>query len=408
MIEKKDCSICGNSNLIEITNLGKSPPANNFTNNADKIVESYPLIVDYCGACSCIQLRHCLSEAELYSHYTYSTPNAISLQNHYEDILKKLKDLDFVNNEKKCIEIGSNNGNLLKFLNPHFKKVLGVDPAENIAEIANNYGIETWIDFFSEEVAEKIIKKFERFNVGIARHMFAHNNDPKKLIAAMSAVLDDDGIFIIENAYAIDTFKNGEFDQIYHEHMFYYSLTNMDFLLKEFNFEVSDLMFSPVHGGSMVFICSRKNKLPINDIVTSTLKIENQYFSENKIFDDFSIKINALKKDIKNLFSEASKNNLIVGSYGAPAKAFTMFSFLDLDKKDIKFCVDTTPTKINKFFPNFGIPVISEESLKDEIYDILLINAWNYKEEIKAKSKNIFKKGTKLVFPIPYLEIFEV
>ena len=136
------------------------------------------------------------------------------MQNHYEDILKKLKDLDFVNNEKKCIEIGSNNGNLLKFLNPHFKKVLGVDPAENIAEIANNYGIETWIDFFSEAVAEKIIKKFERFNVGIARHMFAHNNDPKKLIAAMSAVLDDDGIFIIENAYAIDTFKNGEFDRL--------------------------------------------------------------------------------------------------------------------------------------------------------------------------------------------------
>ena len=137
-------------------------------------------------------------------------------------------------------------------------------------------------------------------------------------------------------------------------------------------------------------------------------QIKSLYFSGNKIFNDFLNKIHELKKEIKNLLLDASKNNLSVGSYGAPAKAFTMFSFLEIDRKDIKFCVDTTPTKIDKFFPNFGIPVISEESLKKEIYDILIINAWNYKDEIKAKSKTIFKKGTKLVFPIPYLEVFEV
>ena len=103
-------------------------------------------------------MRHCLSESELYSNYTYSTPNAVSLKNHYKDILKKLQDLDFVNNEKKCLEIGSNNGNLLKFLSPHFKKVLGIDPAENITQIANNQGIETWVNFFSDDISEKIIK----------------------------------------------------------------------------------------------------------------------------------------------------------------------------------------------------------------------------------------------------------
>ena len=408
MIEKKECSICGNIDITEIVSLGESPPANNFVNHADEIVESFPLILDYCKICACIQLRHCLSESELYSNYTYSTPNAVSLKNHYKDILKKLQDLDFVNNEKKCLEIGSNNGNLLKFLSPHFKKVLGIDPAENIAQIANNQGIETWVNFFSDDVSEKIIKKFDKFNVGIARHMFAHNNDPKKLMGAMSKVLDENGIFIIENAYAIDTFENGEFDQIYHEHMFYYSLTNINFLLKEFDFEVVDVMFSKVHGGSMAFICSKKGKLPISDAVKETADKEYLYFSGNKIFNDFLNKIHELKKEIKNLLLDASKNNLSVGSYGAPAKAFTMFSFLEIDRKDIKFCVDTTPTKIDKFFPNFGIPVISEESLKKEIYDILIINAWNYKDEIKAKSKTIFKKGTKLVFPIPYLEVFEV
>lgn len=408
MIEKTICSICKNSNISEVVNLGDSPPANNFVSSKDEIVKMYPLIIDFCENCCCIQLRHCLSKEELYSHYTYSTPDASSLQNHYKNILNKLKDLNSTGKRNQCIEIGSNNGNLLKFLSPHFKKVLGVDPAKNIAKIANDQGIETIVDFFSDEVTEKILKRFNKFQVGIARHMFAHNSDPKKLISAMSKALDENGSFVIENAYAIDTFKNGEFDQIYHEHMFYYSLTNMNFLLKEFNFEVSDIFFSDVHGGSAIFICTRINKSSISPLVNEIVAKESKYFDQKKIFKQFSLTINDSKKQMQHIIVEALNNGLIIGSYGAPAKAFTLFSFFNLDINSIKFCVDTTPTKIGNFFPNFGIPVISEESLKNEKYDILIINAWNYKEEIKLKSEKIFKKGTKLIFPIPNIEIFEV
>ena len=235
-----------------------------------------------------------------------------------------------------------------------------------------------------------------------------HNNDPKKLIHAMSKVLDENGTFIIENAYAIETFNNGEFDQIYHEHMFYYSLSNMNFLLKEFNFEVSDIFFSTVHGGSAIFICTRKDTSAISSMVTQTLAKESAYFDQKKIFEQFSIKIHESKKKMQFIISDAVTKGQIIGSYGAPAKAFTLFSFFNLDSRTIKFCVDTTPTKIGNLFPNYGIPVISEESLKNENYDILIINAWNYKEEIKAKSEKIFKKGTKLIFPIPDIEIYEV
>ena len=111
---------------------------------------------------------------------------------------------------------------------------------------------------------------------------------------------------------------------------------------------------------------------------------------------------------MQRILSNAKKNKEIIGSYGAPAKAFTLFSFFKLDYKTIKFCVDTTPSKIGNFFPNYGIPVISEDELQNKKYDILIINAWNYKEEIKLKSKKIFKKGTKLIVPIPEIEIFEV
>jgi novobiocin biosynthesis protein NovU/D-mycarose 3-C-methyltransferase len=408
MIKKEICSICGNTEITEIVNLGNSPAANNFVRSRDEFVEMHPLILDFCSKCCCIQLRHCLSEEELYSHYTYSTPDATSLQMHYEKILEKLKNLGYIGQGNKCIEIGSNNGNLLEFLRPHFDKVLGVDPAKNISKIAQEKGLEILIDFFSDNVADEINRKFNNFQVGIARHMFAHNNNPKKLISAMSKTLDKNGIFIIENAYAIDTFKNGEFDQIYHEHMFYYSLTNINFLLKEFNFEVSDVFFSNVHGGSAIFLCTRSNDFPISKIVKETLSNESKYFDKESIFNQFSKRINENKKKMQRILSNAKKNKEIIGSYGAPAKAFTLFSFFKLDYKTIKFCVDTTPSKIGNFFPNYGIPVISEDELQNKKYDILIINAWNYKEEIKLKSKKIFKKGTKLIFPIPEIEIFEV
>lgn len=408
MIQKSICSICMNSEIEEIVNLGDSPPANNFVDSPDDRVKTYPLVVDFCEVCYCIQLRHCLSESELYSHYTYSTPKARSLEDHYKNILRKMEDIKCVGKNNQCIEIGSNNGNLLKFLSPYFEKVLGVDPAENIAKIAIDKGIETMVDFFSEEVAENILEKFGKFQVGIARHMFAHNNDPKKLIRAMSKALDNEGTFIIENAYAIDTFKNGEFDQIYHEHMFYYSLSNMNFLLKEFDFEVSDIFFSKVHGGSAIFLCTRVGKKLISSMVTETLTKESQYFYQKTIFKEFSTKIHKNKAEMERLILDAKEKNKVIGSYGAPAKAFTLFSFFNLDSETVKFCVDTTPTKIGSFFPNYCIPVISEEDLTKRDYDILIINAWNYKDEIKAKSKKIFKKGTKLIFPVPDIEIYEV
>lgn len=408
MIKKENCSICNNPDISEIINLGLSPPANNFVAKKNDEVEMYPLIVDYCDKCYCIQLRHCLSESELYSHYTYSTPNASSLTKHYQDILEKIHAYGLSNVNNKCIEIGSNNGNLLKYLEPYFSKVLGVDPAENIAKIAINQGVETKVNFFSDRLAKDISNKFGKFQLGIARHMFAHNNDPKKLMKAMGELLDENGIFIIENAYAVDTFENGEFDQIYHEHMFYYSLSNIDVLVKEFGFEVSDVFFSKVHGGSATFFCSREGKIPIKAIVNETLNKEAKSFKGKEIFNEFSKKIYHSKKEIKKIIAEESANHKIIGAYGAPAKAFTLFSFFELDFQSIKFCVDTTPTKIGNYFPNYKIPVISEGSLIDTDYDMLIVNAWNYKEEILAKSKRIFKKGTKLLFPIPQIEVYEV
>jgi len=403
LITKNTCSIC-KENLEEIIDLGKCPPANNFVDRKSDPVTSYPLIVDFCNKCFCIQLRHCLSKNELYSYYTYSTPKIESLDKHYETLLNKLKSLGFGYQNQSCVEIGSNNGNLLKFLEPNFEKVLGVDPAKNIASIAVQNGIETVIDFFSTQVAKQISKRFKKFDVAIARHMFAHNEDPAELLSAMSLILAEDGVFLIENAYALDTFLNGEFDQIYHEHMFYFSALSIDSLMKRFDFELIDFEHAPVHGGSGVFICGKKGRHNVQESVISTLENERQVFKNGSLFSTFKDRVQLTRSKTLKLLQSELLSKRVIGAYGAPAKAFTVLSYYGLNEETIKFCVDTTPTKIGKVFPVFNIPVISEEELCQIEYDTLIINAWNYKEDILKKASSIFKKGTKLIFIIPELE----
>ena len=399
--ESKFCRLC-DSPVQEVTYLCDSPPANNFdaTFQENKSSRAFPLIIDSCKNCSNIQLRHCLGEELLYSNYTYVTPKSDSLSKHYNLIklyaLKKIK--NFSNTD--VVEVGSNSGDLLKFLKPHVSSVIGVDPAKNVAKIANNIGIETLNSFFNQAIAAEIKLKKKHINLVIARHMFAHNSNPTEMLIGMKNLINDEGLILIENAYAIDTFLHGEFDQIYHEHMFFYSVKSMKNLLKKNGLYLHDIIFSDVHGGSIVFVASKQN-LGQTTKLQEQIDLENGLFHDDKIFKIFLQKIEEVKEYINKKIQYAKKNNLTIAAYGAPAKAFTMFALLGLDNETIKFCVDTTPTKIGKVFPIFDIPIISEESLQNESYDILLVTSWNYKTDILKKASKIFKSDTELIFPLP-------
>jgi len=400
-IESKFCRLC-DSEVREIIHLCDSAPANNFddTFNKGQLRESFPLVLDFCDVCSNLQLRHCLGEDLLYSDYTYITPQSKSLDTHYYKILSYMDDKIKEISSADVVEIGSNNGELLKFLKPKVSSVLGVDPAKNIAKLANSSGIETIDSFFNIEIAKEIKKIKKNIKLVIARHMFAHNSDPIELIEGMKALVDQDGLVLIENAYAIDTLLHGEFDQIYHEHMFFYSVTSMNNFLKMHELYLHDVFFSEVHGGSIAFIASARD-LGQTEKLLDQLAYEKSLFQDDLIFKKFQSKIKEVKDFVLKKIEIAKRANKTIGAYGAPAKAFTMFSLLELDVSIIEFCVDTTPTKIGKTFPISNIPIISEEDLANKDYDMLLVTSWNYKTDILFKSKIIFKEGTELLFPLP-------
>ena len=404
MIIKDKCSLC-KAKIREIVNLGSSPPANNFLSERYKKTISYPLILDFCDSCKGLQLRHCLDKEQLYTNYSYLTPDSSSLNKHYEVLVNFLVSKKFLNQGTNCLEIGSNNGQLLDFLKPRVNSVLGVDPAENVASIANEKGIKTVVDFFSEDLAVKLRSKGGMVDLLIARHMFAHNPDPDHMFKGIDLLLKKKGIILIENAYAFDTFKKGEFDQIYHEHMFYFSVQNMKNYLNSRGYDLNEIIYSYIHGGSMVFIGSRKGKYPISKEIQLKIHNEEEELRGDKLFHQFKQKIeNTKEKTLQEIQSDINKGKKVC-AYGAPAKAFTMFSVLELNNEKINFCVDTSETKIGKTFPLFNIPIISEEEMQQQVCDTFLVNAWNYKSEILEKSNTLFKSKTKLIFPLPDFEI---
>jgi len=402
--QKNLCRVCS-SRVKEVINLGNSSPANNFVNSKKETSSFFPLVVDFCQNCFCVQLRHCLNEEILYRDYTYMTPHVDSLTQHYEGIIKFLENKNILSKEKRCLEIGSNTGLFIEKLSPYVENIIGIDPAENIAKLANESGYETICDFFNTTSANSILKKYGEMDLLIARHMFAHNRNPKILLEAMQGLLTDEGSIMIENAYVVPTLQNGEFDQIYHEHMFYYSVTNIQNLLATNSFELFDLMDSKIHGGSIAFLCARKGKKEISPIVKEFIQQEEILFKDERVFQDFNEKILNIKSMVLEEIHQDIKEKKQIAAYGASAKAFTMFSFLGLDSSKISYCIDTTPTKIGKYFPGFSIKVVSEEDHLKLNADTVLVTAWNYKEHILDKAGRIFKKGTKLIFPLPNFDI---
>jgi SAM-dependent methyltransferase len=342
---------------------------------------------------------------ELFSEYSYMTPDAKSLNDQYKKIISYLKESKILNSEMQCLEIGSNSGRFLQALLPEVNAVLGVEPAENIVEIAKKNGINTICKFFSEVVGEEIYQKYGNFEIVFARHMFAHNSNPQELIKGAKNVMHGKGYFLIENAYAVDTFLHGEIDQIYHEHMFYFSLQSIKNLMDLHGFHLVDFLTTDVHGGSLVYIFTNDPKESVTTKVIESLAYEKSLFEEKKIFQIFDDKIASLKNDMELELAQACTKDQKIIAYGAPAKAFTMFTYLNLKNDRISFCVDTTETKIGKVFPVFNIPILSEADLSNQEYDIVLVCAWNYQEEILLKSEKLFKKGTKLIFPLPEFKV---
>ena len=271
--------------------------------------------------------------------------------------------------------------------------------------MSNNQGIETICDFFNQASANKIKKIHGSPDVVIARHCFAHNANPHDLMNGVVNLLPQNGKLVIENAYALNTIRENEFDQIYHEHMFYYSISSMSALLTIHNLQLIDVFTSSVHGGSIIFIAEHKSKN--NKISESVLQyISNEEtFLNSESLKNFSENTLKIKAHLRMLINELRSENKTIFSYGATAKGNTLLNFVGITQQEIPFCVDNTKIKHGRFLPKSMIKIISEEEGLDNPPDFFLLTAWNYKDEIIEKVRSAGNNHSKFIIPFPSVHL---
>lgn len=399
-----NCRICSNP-TSKVLDLGSTPPANSLLINTDSNQECFPLILEYCENCQNIQLKDCLSSVDLYKNYLYVTPESSMLTTHYGYLTDYLINKNYISNKSFVVEVGSNIGYYLDFIKSKVSKVLGIDPASNICEMANSNGIETICDFFNYESACIIKKQHGDPDIILARHCFAHNDNPHELMRGVKELLPKNGKIVIENAYALNTIENNEFDQIYHEHMFYFSIASMTELLKLHDLVLVDVLISLIHGGSIIFVAEKQNGKNIVSPSVSQYLVNEQLKLNRETLSIFANKAFEIKNDLISLINDLKSSNKSIYSYGATAKGNTLLNFIGLTNNEIDYCVDSTTIKIGKFLPKSNIKIISEAEGLISPPDYFLLTAWNYKDEIIKKVRASGNYHSKFIIPFPVVHV---
>jgi SAM-dependent methyltransferase len=401
--ERKKCRICSSHNLKLILDLGIQPPANSFIKKKDIIRErKFPLRLFFCKDCYLLQLCDIVNKEALFSNYLYLTGASKPIVGHFSKYAKNIfKNYLYKKNKPLVVEMGSNDGSLLREFKKNGVSILGIEPASNIARLANKLKIRTKNAFFSSELAKSISLK-QKADVVIANNVVGHIDDLKDFVRGVKILLVDDGIFVFEVPYAIDLIKKLEFDTIYHEHLSYFTLHPLIKLFEQFNFEIFDVQKQKVHGGSIRVFVGKKGIHKIKPSVKKMILFELQKrIDKIKTYEKFSYGVANFKNTLFNKLNELKKKKRLFG-YGAPAKGTVLLNYCNIDSKILDFIIDTTSLKQGLYTPGTHILILSPKIIsKKGKNDIALMLAWNYSKDILKKEKKFRKRGGKFLIPIP-------
>ncbi len=402
MLGDRNCRICGETTRT-LLDLGAMPLANHLMDAREERPEEFPLLVESCS-CGNFQLRYCVEPEKLYTSYSYATPRSPSLERHYKQLIAYLEASGYLRLGSRALEIGSNVGEFLSFLRPHVRSVVGVDPARNIAELANAAGIPTIPEFFGTEFARDYRRSSGEVELIVARHCMAHNPDPYEILNGVAELLTPDGVLVMENAYALKTFEHNEFDQIYHEHMFYYTLQAVKVMFAKCGLTLCDVMMSDIHGGTISCIARRSEYLAdrkSEDLPVAPYLEREKTALDGGVAERFAEAALRAQADLRSLIADLRAEGKTVYAYGATAKGATLLNFSGLTHGEIPYCADSTPIKQGKFVPKCGVEIVSEEWALKNPPDTFLLTAWNYRDELIAKVRSAGLDDVRFIMPVP-------
>ncbi len=384
---KFDCRSCGNTDLKRVISLGYQPLANNLLNKKTEKCELYPLEVNFCEKCYNCQLSVSVDPKKMFLSYLYTSSTSASFRNHFIDAAKTyVKELNLKPKKSYIIDIGSNDGVALKpFKDLGFNKILGVEPAKNLAKLANKQKIKTFNGFLEFKNLKKIKGKADLI---LASNVFAHSDKLKEMAQCIFKLLNKNGTLIIEIQYLLNTLEDLTFDNIYHEHYNYWSLTSLVNFFNQFNATIFKAQKIKTHGGSLRIYVKKNKNIKIGKSVKVLLKEEELFgIKEYKTYRKFADKIYEIKKNVNKNISELKKNNKKLIGYGSPAKATTALNFFGISNQ-IDFIIEDNKLKHGKYIPGVNIPIVSKDKVRDKNITIVVL-AWNFFKEIIQNNKKL-------------------
>ena len=400
------CRSCKNSNLSFAFSLGNQYLTGVFPKKYNEKISKGNLSLVFCNKCKLLQLENSFDSNEMYGdNYGYMSSLNKSMFNHLKYKVKKLLRKNPLKPKDTVIDIGSNDGTFLSFFSKKLN-LIGVDPT--IKKFSKSYrkDIQKYSYFFSYEILKDKIKKKAKLITSIA--MFYDLDDPVKFAKDVYALLDKNGIWHLELSYMPSMLKNISYDTICHEHLEYYSLTSMKYILDKSNFKIIDIEFNEINGGSFALTVAKKNSAHKEENkMVSWLLAKEKLLKVNELstFKNFFHKCEIQKKILRNLLINLKNTGKKVYGYGASTKGNVILQFCNIDKKLIKNIGEVNPYKYNSFTPGTKIKIISESKLRKLKPDYLLVLPWHFKDFILNKEKDYLNKGVKFIFPLPDIEI---
>ena len=393
------CRICDERNLEPVIDLGYQPWCNHFLKKEEIGKEPfYPLNVVYCHDCHTAQLDYTVKKEIMFGDHTYLSGITKSLSKHFEEVAYDVDNAFYKDIKNKSIlDIGSNDGTQLKHFQSLGYDVLGVEASKATAKIANDHGVPTLNEFFNLDIMKKICRKFDIFN---ASGVFFHLEELHSVCEGIQYGLKEDGVFIVQFLYMKNIIQNGAFDQIYHEHLLYYTLETIETLLTKHGLSMFDASLSPIHGGSIIGYITHVNKRKKTDRLEKMLQEEKlSNCNSFHVYIDFQNKIKKMKEDNLIFLEKQKKNKKTIYGFGAPVKGNTLLNYFGIGTDYIDCLVEKNKLRKDLYSPGMHIPIVMEDEVKQNpsIYYVL---AWNFKKEILSNNQNLINKGVDFFFPI--------
>lgn len=406
---RSKCGLCNSSKLSMLLKMPSSQPVDNFRKiYSDKLVESdFEMNLYICTNCNHVQLKNVVSPKILFGDYIYESKSSPDLYKHFQSYAYQLFENNYIKQNSKILDIGSNDGLFLDFFKKKNISTYGIDPAFKVSEIAKRKGHKIFVDFLSNKSTLKINKFVkEKFDIITANNVFSHSENLRSILRCVKKLLSKNGLYIFEVSYLLDTIRNRVLDYIYHEHLSYHGIKSLVPFLKKEGLYIYDIFKIPTKGGSIRVVCGKDYKKQNNSLIKNMISAENEYgiYKKSK-FNEIKKELNytseIVNKWIKN--NKKNKSETLYFGYGASATSTVLLRFLKIEKY-LSGIIDDNPLRQGLLSPNSFLPIISLKQLKNKKNLVIFILSWRFEKSIKQKIFNQLGKNIKVIVLKPILK----